>query len=111
MKSLFFVVALMFATSNASAITLLSHKDTSTGITKLDAKAVEAAWSSNVPACLKDGSRLMGVNAAFKAKKLKYSDCSSSGNALEKQRMLGYQVTVIRFTELPDTMAKAVMGK
>lgn len=111
MKSLFFVVALTFAASNVQAISLLSHKDGSTGISKLDAKSVESAWSSNVPACLKDGSRLMGVNAAFKAKKLKYSDCSSSGNALEKQRMLGYQVTVIRFTELPDAIAKQVMGK
>ncbi len=110
MKSLFIVLTLCSFAFNASAITLLSHKDTSTGVVKLDAKAVEAAWSGNSPACLKDGSRLMGVNTAFKAKKLKYSDCSSSGNAREKQRMLGYSVTVIRFTELPDAMAKQVMG-
>lgn len=110
MKSLFIVLSFVCA-ANASAITLLSHKDSSTGMVKLDAKAVEATWSANQPACLKDGSRLMGVNKAFKTRGLKYSDCSQSPNAKEKQRMLGYQVTVIKFTELPDAIAKQVMGK
>ena len=110
MKSLFFVLSLFIA-AESQALTLLSHKDTSTGTVKLDAKAVETVWASNSPACLKDGSRLMGVNQAFRAAKLKYADCSVSPNAREKQRMLGYSVSVIRFTELPDSLAKQVMGK
>lgn len=93
------------------AIELLSHKSTSTGITKIADSALESLWVSATPACLKDGSRLMGVNKAFKAKGLKYSDCSASDNAKEKQRLLGYEVAVVRFTDLSEAKAKQVMGK
>jgi hypothetical protein len=106
------LTVVLFALSmlNAHALELLSHKSTSTNVVKLDAATVEKVWASNAPACLKDGSKLMGVNKAFRAKGLKYADCSSSANAKEKQRMLGYEVVVIRFTELPDAMARQVVG-
>lgn len=95
---------------NVSAMELLSHKNTVTGITKLADSAVESLWASDKPACLKDGSTLIGVNAAFRKKALKYADCSSSSNAMEKQRMLGYEVAVVRFVELSDSMGKKVKG-
>ena len=108
------VIALVFAmvlTTNVFALELLSHKSTSSNVVKIDDASLEKLWASNTPACLKDGSRLMGVNKAFRAKKLKYSDCSISDNAKEKQRMLGYEVAVIKFVELSDSMAKKVAGK
>lgn len=110
MKQLLIVLA-MVMTVNAQAIELLAYKSTSTKIVKLDDSAVEKAWASATPACLKDGSKLIGVNKAFRAKNLGYRDCSSSDSAREKQRMLGYEVTVIKFTELSDAMARKVAKK
>jgi hypothetical protein len=109
MKNLFLVLALSIV-SQAHAISLLSYKDTGSSIVKIQDAEIERVWASNTPACLKDGSRIMGVNKAFRAKKLKYADCSSSDNAKEKQRLLGYEVAVIRFTQLSEGMAKKVAG-
>lgn len=89
----------------------MSHKDTGSSIVKIVDSELETLWASNTPACLKDGSRLMGVNKAFRARKLKYGDCSSSDNAKEKQRLLGYEVAVVKFTQLSEVKAKQVMGK
>lgn len=111
MKNLLLVIALFSFASQAMALDLLSHKSTSSNITKIADSALETLWASATPACLKDGSRLMGVNKAFRAKGLKYGDCSSSDNAKEKQKMLGYEVAVVRFIELTPAMAKKVAGK
>ena len=106
------VTAIMLATINgAFAIELLSTKNTSTNISKISDSEVNRVWSSNTPACLKDGSKLLGVNKAFIEKRLKYADCSTSEKAREKQRMLGFSVAKIDFTSLSDSMAKQVSGQ
>lgn len=107
----FFMVLVLGFSFNAMAIELLSHKNTSTGITKISDSEVEKVWASSTPACLKDGSKLMGVNKAYRAKGLKYSDCSSSDKAREKQRLLGFEVVKIDFVALSETMARKVYGK
>lgn len=111
MTKLFLVLSLVLVSFQSFALELLSHKSTGSSIVKIADSAVETVWASSTPACLKDGSKLMGVNKAFRAKGLKYGDCSSSDNAKEKQRLLGYEVAVIRFVELSETMAKKVAGK
>lgn len=98
----------MAALKPAHAIELLAYKSSSSKIVKLDDASVEKVWASATPTCLKDGSKILGVNKAFKTKKLGYRDCSSSESAIEKQRMLGYEVTVIKFTELSDNLAKKI---
>lgn len=110
MKGLFLVLAMVMSL-NVMAIDLLAHKSTGSSIVKIADSALETLWASNTPACLKDGSRLMGVNKAFRAKNLKYGDCSASDNAKEKQKLLGYEVAVVKFVELSPSMAKKVAGK
>jgi hypothetical protein len=110
MKSLLIVLAMVATLGQAHALELLAYKSTSSKTVKLDDAAVEKAWSSATPACLKDGAKIMGVNKAFKAKKLGYRDCSSSDAAVEKQKLLGYEVTVIKITELSANLARKVYG-
>lgn len=105
------IVALFaLVASNSHAIELLSTKNTSTNITKISDSEVEKVWASETPACLKDGSKMLGVNKAFLAKRLKYADCSTSDKAREKQRMLGFEVVKIDFVSLSDAKAKQVLG-
>lgn len=108
MKKLLLITLLI---TSVQALELLGYKNTNTNITKLTTASVETLWASKTPACIKDGSKLLGVNAAFKDKNLGYRDCSSSDKAREKQRMLGYKVVKIDFTSLPDALAKEVLGK
>lgn len=103
----FILIALVVVT-NVNAIELLSHKNTSTNVVKIARDQVESVWASETPACIKDGSKLLGVNKAFRSKGLKYADCSASDKAREKQRMLGYEVVKFDFTSLPDDLAKEV---
>jgi len=100
---------LLLLTLNASAIELLSYKNTNTNVSKISEASLNTVWASTTPACIKDGSKLLGVNKAFKSKNLGYRDCSSSDKAREKQRMLGYKVVKINFTELPDSVAKTLV--
>lgn len=93
----------------AQAIELQAYKDgSSEGITLSDA-SVESAWASNTPACLKDGSKILGVNREFKAKGLGYRDCSMGEGATRKHKALGYKVTVIKLSELSDGMIRKVL--
>lgn len=102
-------LALLTIASKAHAIELLSYKNTATKVTKYTEASVNEAWSKG-PVCIKDGSKILGVNQAFKAKNLGYRDCSVSDTAKEKHRLLGVEVAVIKLTELPDTMAKKILG-
>jgi hypothetical protein len=96
---------------SANAFEVLPYK---TGATNLEYKqeTVEAVWSSkNSPACIKDGSKLIGVNAAFKTAGLGYRDCSTSDAAKRKQRKAGYTVTVFKVDLLPQALFDQVMKK
>ena len=94
----------------AHALELQSYKSTSSSITKISDSAVESLWASNTPACLKDGSKILGVNKAFTSKKLVYRDCSTSDDVKEKHKALGYEVAVVRLAELSQAKIKQVMG-
>lgn len=104
------VLAIASVSFNASAITLHQYKSTSSKIAKKSDAEVNKIWESATPACIKDGSKLLGVNKAFIEKRLGYSDCSTSDNAKEKQNLLGYSVEVIKLTSLSPVMAKQVKG-
>ena len=110
MKALLLVLVSVMSL-NASALELNAYKSTTTNIVKIDDAAVEKVWAATQPACLKDGSKIIGVNKAFLSQKLGYRDCSSSDAAKEKARMMGYSVTVIKLVELSDAKAKQVLGK
>ena len=110
MKNLLLLTAMIISINSASAIELLNYKSSASGIIKMTDASVEKVWASTTPACIKDGSKLLGVNQAFKAKGLGYRDCSASKKALVKQKMLGYRVVKIGLTSLSTKMAKSVMG-
>lgn len=110
MKSLIAIIALttMF---NVHAIELQAYKDSATQVVTLSDAAVEKAWALNAPACMKDGSRILGVNKSFKSLGLGYRDCSNGIAAARKHKALGYKVTVIKLAELSDNMIRQVLKK
>jgi hypothetical protein len=102
-------IVLSLLTVNVYAIELLAYKDGSTGSVILQDAAVDKAWAAG-PACLKDGSRIIGVNKLFKEKGLGYRDCSN-GKVVRKHKALGYSVAVLKLEELSDVKIKQVLGK
>jgi hypothetical protein len=111
MKSLFIVLFALCAL-NANAIELKAYKSTSSSIVTLADSEVNKIFSDSYgsPACLKDGSKIVGVNKAFTAKRLGYRDCSTSDAAKAKQHGLGYEVVVVKFEQLSPALMKQVTG-
>ena len=105
------MIAFILGALNVSAIELQAYKDTSTGDVTISDSAVESTWSSNTPACLKDGSKILGVNKVFKSMRLGYRDCSNGNAAMKKHKALGYKVTVIKLAELSDAKIREVLKK
>ena len=99
---------LLINMSQASALELLSYKDTSSNVTVVTKQAVESAWASNQPACLKEGAKLIGVNQAFKQARLGYRDCSNSAKRQRVHTAMGIKVTVFKLSELPTDMIKNI---
>lgn len=96
---------------NVMSAELLAYKDgTSNAITITDS-SFETVFAANSPACLKDGSKILGVNKAFKSMGLGYRDCSNGVANLRKSKALGYKVTVIKLAELSDKKIKEVLTR
>lgn len=68
------------------------------------------AVKSKEPLCVKDGSSVIKMNDAFENMRLKYRDCSQGEATVKKHRALGFNVTVIKLSELSPRMIKAVLG-
>ncbi|MEE4245445.1 MAG: hypothetical protein V2I33_08545 [Kangiellaceae bacterium] len=107
--AVYFVLGMMM--EQASAIDLLSYKDTNTGAVTIARASVETAWAANQPACLKEGAKLIGVNKAFKAANLGYRDCSNSPARKKIHSATGLKVTVFRLSDLPLDMIKEIKSK
>ena len=107
---LFLGCLLVLSMLSANAFEVFNYKQTGGSIIKRSMEELNATWSSDTPACIKDGGKIRGVNKAFKTKKLTYGDCSASDTALAKQELLGYKVEVIRLVELPSEVAKQLLG-
>ena len=107
------ILVTMLGAYSAQAVTLHAYKSTSSKIVKIQDSEVNKVFSDGYasPACLKDGSKIIGVNKAFKAKTLGYRDCSTSDAAKAKQQALGYEVIVIKLEQLsPSLMKKVLQG-
>lgn len=111
MKKLIVTAIALSISLSSFAIELQAYKDSSTNDVVLTDASVEKVWSTNEPACLKDGSKILGVNKTFKSLGLGYRDCSNGKAALRKHKALGYKVTVIKLAELSDSMIKQVLKK
>lgn len=111
MKKLIFVLAIASIVNTSFGMELQAYKDTSTNNVTLSDSSVESVWASNAPACLKDGSKILGVNKAFKASRLGYRDCSNGEAAKRKHNALGFKVTVIKLAELSDNKIREVLKK
>lgn len=108
-----FLIALtMFTTLSVNAMELQAYKSTSSKIVKITDNQVDEIFSSSFknPACLKDGSKIIGVNTAFKKLSLGYRDCSSSDAAREKQKALGVEVVVVKLEQLSSAKMKKALG-
>lgn len=112
MKILLTTLAILAAaiTFQASAIEIVGLKDmrtkttgTAPDVTKAE---VVALWKSKKPACIKDGSKVLAVNAAFANANLGSRDCSSGEKTLAKHKKLGIRVYVIQAYQLPADMLK-----
>lgn len=103
-------VAFFILATTASGIELLSYKDSNTGLHTYDASTITKIWESDVPACIKDGAKLVGVNSAFKKRNLGYRDCSSSKQRKKIHNALGIQVVYIKLSELPVDMIREIKG-
>jgi hypothetical protein len=101
----------MISSSPASAIELLSYKDSNAGTVTVSRSAVTKAWNSDQPACLKDAAKLLGVNKAFKSNRLGYRDCSNSAARKKVHSALGFNVVVFKLSDLPTDMIKEIKGK
>lgn len=110
MKSLF-TIALITLSVSAFSMDLQAYKDGSSNTVTLSDSSVEQVWASSTPACLKDGSKILGVNKEFKNKGLGYRDCSNGQAAIRKHKALGYNVTVIKLAELSDQKIREVLKK
>jgi len=103
-----FAVLLVVGANKANALTvkgLKDHRTKVTGIAPDISKAdVATLWASSVPACIKDGAKVLTVNAAFQKANLGYRDCSSGEKTLAKHRKLGIRVAVIQAYQLPANM-------
>ena len=104
-------LALVTLSMNVMALDLQAYKDGETNGVILNDSSVEQVFPSNTPVCLKDGSKILGVNKEFKKLALGYRDCSNGISATRKHKALGYKVTVIKLAELSDNMIKQVLGK
>lgn len=107
----FITIMLLGLSLNSFALELHAYKDTGSNNVTLSDKSVEDAWNTNAPACLKDGSKILGVNKVFKSMGLGYRDCSQGVAAKRKHKALGYSVTVIKLSELSDAKIKEVLKK
>lgn len=105
------LIAFLMSITSASAIELLSYKDSNAGTVTIAKEAVTKAWNSDQPACLKDAAKLLGVNKAFKAANLGYRDCSNSAARRKVHRALGFNVVVFKLSDLPADMIKEIKGK
>lgn len=104
-----FITCLVVLSFQASALELFSYKK-GKALTTYTKAQVEKIWAANEAACLKDGSRIIGVNKAFQNAGLRYADCSASETALKKQQLTGVKVNLIKLTELPAEVAREVLG-
>lgn len=111
MRTLFIALVTLGTINTVSAMEMLSYKSTTSNTVTLADSAVESAWSANTPACLKDGSKILGVNKAFKEMALGYRDCSQGDGAVKKHKALGFSVTVIKLAELSDAKIREVLKK
>lgn len=106
-----FLTCLIVATFNANAIELLGYKDSNSGAIVISKQTIETAWSSDQPACLKEGAKLLGVNKAFKKARLGYRDCSNSVKRKRIHKAQGIEVTVFKLSELPTEMIKEIKSR
>lgn len=111
MIKLFLTCLVVLSFQSVYALDLLSYKNTGSSVTVLSESAVNTTWNSNTPTCLKEGGRILGVNKAYKAKRLKYADCSTSDKRKRIHEAQGIEVVVFKLGELPMSMIKTIKAK
>lgn len=105
------LMMVMSLTAHAQVDGLKAYKSKTGNSIELADDAFIKAVNGKTPVCVKDGGRVISVNDTFESMELKSRDCSSSDANLKKYKALGYEVTVIKLSELSPRMIKAVMGK
>ncbi len=105
-----FAVLLVIGAQKANAQQLVGLKNyRTTGKTstvQLTEEEAKTLWASNVPVCVKNGSKLLGTNQAFEKLGLGYSDCSNGADTKLVHEKRGFKVIVIKAASLPASMLK-----
>lgn len=96
----------MVMSLNANAIELFSTKKSGSGLNVLTLESFNKAWST-VPTCIKQKSRVIGVNGAYMKAFGKTNDyCSASESAKRQAQLNGIkeEVVIVRTAELPESV-------
>jgi hypothetical protein len=99
MKNLLILITLA-AGQNVSAWTGFTTTN-SAAVDKITAADLQKLEAGTDPVCVKDGGKVLAANKAFHAAGFKKSDCSNSAANLEKMKMRGFNLRVIKTAELP----------
>ena len=103
-------IAAVVAFNSAQAVEIVGlkdHRTKSTGVRPSVTKPeLVALWNSERPACIKDGSKVLAVNAAFSKANLGSRDCSEGEKTLAKHGKLNIRVYVVQAYQLPANMLK-----
>jgi hypothetical protein len=108
-----FILSLLILSFNTQAMELLSVKKSGSSLNVLTVESVNKAWNGSTPACLKDGSKLLGVNAAYLKTFGKNGKLCSNSEAAQRIAKIKHgvsEVIVIRYAELPEETIKK-LGK
>jgi len=99
-----YLILLAFVASTCGALEFAKLQGKTAG-GKLQDSAVETAWSKGA-ACLKDGSKVIGVNSAYSAAFKTTKACGKGDRAILEQQAIGTTVTVIVCKELSKELFK-----
>ena len=111
MKTLLIGSLVLLASINTySGVDMHDFETTSGQVTKVSDASFEKVWSSSTPACIKDVSKTIKQNAAYKKLGLKKADCSDTPKAKARQELLGYTVIKFSLTSLSKAYAKQALG-
>jgi hypothetical protein len=106
-KILVLSVMILSINANAGLVNYVSAS-ASSKLMKLTDSSVDDLVSEKNPACIKDGNSIKKTNETFRKMGLRYGDCSEGAKALERARMKGYTVNVIKLEQISDAKAKAL---
>ena len=89
---------------------ILSYKSDGGNIEMTDSSFTKL-WNSDTAVCVKSGSKIMGVNKAYRANSLGYSDCSQSDAKKKEHKVAGIKVQYVKLSTLSPKIMKIFLDR